>query len=139
MQVAENIKPLSFIALADGSSPPSKGAGEFDGLLAPGDGETATAGRSSSSRNSKKSDKKERSKKGSKDKKESSKEKAKREAKEKKETAEKETKLIAMRTGPRPGETDREAREREVREIASVEERVEDIEQQEGGSKAPKE
>ena len=36
VQVADNIKPLSFIAPADGSRPPSgKGENEIDGLLAP--------------------------------------------------------------------------------------------------------
>jgi hypothetical protein len=125
--VAENIKPLSFIAPSE-----IKPSGEeIDNLLAPGDGETSAAGRSS------KSSRPDRSKsRKSRDKKEKKKSKGK--DKESKSKAEKQ--LVTAPDGPRiTAETERERRDREIKELASVGERVDDIESKEGGVKAPKE
>ena len=126
--VAENIKPLSFIAPSE-----IKPSGEeFGNLLAPGDGETSAAGRSSkSTRPDRSSHRKSRDKKEkkirSKDKGSNSKSKT-------------EKQLVTAPDGPRiTAETERERREREIRELATVGERVDDIEAKEGGRKAPKE
>ena len=56
------------------------------------------------------------------------------------EEIEKEKERVTAPEGPRiTAETERERREREIRELATVGERVDDIESKEGGKKAPKE
>jgi hypothetical protein len=136
VKVAENIKPLAFVAPADMTQPPSFDS-EFDGLLGSGDGETSTSGRTSKSRSSgKKSSKDKKDRKKSKDK---DKDKSK-DSKKQKQAAEKEKERVTAPEGPRiTAETERERRDREIRELASVGERVDDIESKEGGKKAPKE
>ena len=132
--VAENIKPLSFIAPAE-----IKPSGqEFDNLLSPGDGETSAAGRSSkSSRHDRSSSSSSRR---SKDKKDKDKKKSKSKDKGSSSNRQAEKELVVAPDGPRiTAETERERREREIKELASVGERVDDIESREGGKKAPKE
>lgn len=126
-RVAENIKPLAFIAPADMSRPPSFD-GEVATLLKSGDGETSTAGRTSkSSRGGKKSSKSSKEKRRSKDKDKGSR----KAASEKRVTAPTGRSLTV--------ETERERRDREIHEIGTVGDRVDDIESKEGGTKAPKE
>ena len=124
--VAENIKPLSFIAPAE-----LKPSGtEFDSMLAPGDGETGTAGRTSKSSKHDRSS----SRRNSRDRKE------KKKSRSKEKTSKMEKQRVTAPEGPRiTAETERERREREIRELATVGERVDDIESKEGGRKAPKE
>ena len=125
--VAENIKPLSFIAPAD--TKPS--CQEFDGLLGADDGETSTAGRSSkSSRHDRSSSRKSKT-----DKKEK-----KSKSKDKDSKSQGDKGRVTAPDGPRiTAETERERRDREIKELATVGERVDDIESREGGKKAPKE